>query len=103
MTLNQSSKYILRVVFFCIAQGQMARIDAVIHVDPARQIAPVDLRVYSSFIEHLGKCIYGGVVPYPDDQPCMISKGGFRKDVLELVRDELKISAVRWPGGNFVS
>jgi alpha-N-arabinofuranosidase len=59
----------------------------------------VDKRIYGSFIEHLGRAVYGGIYepghPEADEQ-------GFRKDVLGLVR-ELDVPIVRYPGGNFVS
>ena len=62
-------------------------------------IGKIDNRIYGSFIEHLGRAVYGGIYepehPLADDQ-------GFRKDVLELVR-KLQIPVVRYPGGNFVS
>ncbi|KAG8922810.1 hypothetical protein FRC00_007002 [Tulasnella sp. 408] len=80
-----------------------ASIDAAIHIDPRRQVGQVDNRVFSSFIEHLGKCIYGGVLPYKDDGTELINESGFRRDVLDLVRNDMKLSVVRWPGGNFVS
>lgn len=68
-------------------------------IDRAYQVAPVDDRLYGSFIEHLGRAVYGGIY-----QPGHISadEQGFRKDVLELVK-ELGVSVIRYPGGNFVS
>ncbi|KAG8695413.1 hypothetical protein FRC09_009164 [Ceratobasidium sp. 395] len=75
----------------------------VINIDPAHTIAPVDDRLYSGFIEHLGRCIYGGIVPVDGTSESLITASGFRKDVLHLIRDELKVPIVRWPGGNFVS
>ncbi len=62
-------------------------------------ISPIDDRIYGSFIEHLGRAVYGGIYQ-PDDKSA--DDMGFRKDVLELVR-ELKVPVVRYPGGNFVS
>ena len=63
------------------------------------QIGEIDNRIYGSFIEHLGRAVYGGIYepthPSADDQ-------GFRGDILSLVR-ELKVPIVRYPGGNFVS
>jgi alpha-N-arabinofuranosidase len=35
----------------------------------------------------------------PDNR---VTPSGFRKDVIELLRDGLKVPIVRWPGGNFV-
>lgn len=61
--------------------------------------AQVDERIFGSFIEHLGRGVYGGIY-----QPGHSSadEEGFRRDVLELVK-ELHIPVVRYPGGNFVS
>lgn len=62
-------------------------------------IGQVDKRLFGSFIEHLGRAVYGGIYepghPEADDM-------GFRKDVLRLVK-ELGVPVVRYPGGNFVS
>lgn len=68
-------------------------------VDKSFQIAKIDKRVYGSFIEHLGRAVYTGIY-----QPGHASadEEGFRKDVLELVK-ELEVPIVRYPGGNFVS
>lgn len=62
-------------------------------------ISEVDERIYGSFLEHLGRAIYGGI--YEPGHP-QADENGFRTDVLELVKD-LKIPLVRYPGGNFVS
>ncbi len=68
-------------------------------VDRSQQVAPVQRRIFGSFVEHLGRCVYTGIYepghPEADDH-------GFRADVLALVR-ELGVSTVRYPGGNFVS
>jgi alpha-N-arabinofuranosidase len=62
-------------------------------------IGTVDKRIYGSFIEHLGRAVYGGIYE-PDHGEA--DEGGFRKDVIGLVR-ELDVPIVRYPGGNFVS
>jgi alpha-N-arabinofuranosidase len=72
---------------------------AKIKIDPDRKIGRVDRRMYGSFIEHLGRCIYGGVV---EDGSPLADEHGFRTDVLEAAR-ALRIPILRWPGGNFVS
>ncbi len=59
----------------------------------------VDDRLYSSFIEHLGRAVYSGI--YEPGHPTA-DGDGFRGDVLELVR-ELNVAMVRYPGGNFLS
>ncbi len=62
-------------------------------------LARIDPRIYGSFIEHLGRAVYGGI--YEPGHP-LADEQGFRKDVLELVR-KLGVPEVRYPGGNFVS
>ncbi len=59
----------------------------------------IDKRIYGSFIEHLGRAVYGGIY-----EPGHITADddGFRTDVINLVK-ELNVPIVRYPGGNFVS
>ena len=59
----------------------------------------VDDRLFGSFIEHLGRAIYGGI--YEPGHPTADAEG-FRGDVLELVR-ELRVPLIRYPGGNYAS
>ena len=63
------------------------------------KIGEIDRRIYGSFIEHLGRAVYGGI--FEPDHPTADSDG-FRKDVIEMVK-ELNVPVVRYPGGNFVS
>ena len=72
---------------------------ATVAIDPAFTVAPVSRRTFGSFVEHLGRCVYTGI--YEPEHPTA-DQDGFRQDVLELTR-ELGVSAVRYPGGNFVS
>ncbi len=62
-------------------------------------IGRVDKRIFGSFIEHLGRAVYGGI--YEPGHPTA-DANGFRRDVIGLVR-ELDVPIVRYPGGNFVS
>ncbi|WP_307844319.1 arabinosylfuranosidase ArfA [Actinospica acidithermotolerans] len=68
-------------------------------IDPDFTVATVPPRLFGSFVEHMGRCVYGGV--YDPDHPSA-DADGLRSDVLDLVR-ELGVSVVRYPGGNFVS
>lgn len=68
-------------------------------VDDDFQVAPVNDRLFGSFVEHLGRCVYDGI--YEPGHP-EADEDGFRKDVIALVR-ELGVTAIRYPGGNFVS
>ena len=68
-------------------------------IDRAFLVSDVDDRIYGSFIEHLGRAVYDGI--YQPGNP-LSDEEGFRRDVIDLVRD-LKVPIVRYPGGNFVS
>jgi alpha-L-arabinofuranosidase len=72
---------------------------AALTIDPAFRIAEVDPRLYGSFVEHMGRCVYTGI--YEPGHPAA-DAAGFRRDVADLVR-ELGVPALRYPGGNFVS
>ncbi|OZG65648.1 arabinosylfuranosidase ArfA [Bifidobacterium eulemuris] len=68
-------------------------------VDNEFEVAPVNDRLFGSFVEHLGRCVYGGI--YEPGHPTA-DEDGFRQDVIDLVK-ELGATAIRYPGGNFVS
>jgi len=75
----------------------MRKVTAQLHRDYA--IGETDPRLFGAFIEHLGRCVYGGI--FEPGHPEADAKG-FRRDVLALVR-ELAPTIMRYPGGNFVS
>jgi alpha-L-arabinofuranosidase len=72
---------------------------ASVALDRAAVVAPVNRRLFGSFVEHLGRCVYDGI--YEPSHPTA-DQDGFRRDVVDLVR-ELGSSTIRYPGGNFVS
>ena len=74
-------------------------LQANLHIDPHFTVADVDNRLFSSFIEHLGRAVYDGI--YCLEHPSA-NAAGFRQDLLELIRP-LNIPLIRYPGGNFVS
>lgn len=64
-----------------------------------KEISKIDNRIYGSFIEHLGRAVYGGIYePGHETADDM----GFRQDVLEQIK-KINVPIVRYPGGNFVS
>lgn len=63
------------------------------------KVGKTDKRIFGSFIEHLGRAVYGGI--YEPGHPAA-DENGFRKDVSALIK-ELGVPLVRYPGGNFVS
>ncbi|MFL6170583.1 MAG: alpha-N-arabinofuranosidase [Ornithinibacter sp.] len=68
-------------------------------LDPAFTIGPVDRRLFGSFVEHMGRCVYTGI--HEPGHPTA-DEHGFRGDVAALTR-EAGVTLVRYPGGNFVS
>ena len=68
-------------------------------LDRDYQIAPVDPRLFGGFLEHIGRAVYEGVY---DPQSKQADENGFRKDVLESLK-QLLFTAMRYPGGNFAS
>ena len=76
-----------------------AEADARIKLDIDRTIGQIDENLYGNFVEHLGRCVYGGVY---DPDSVQADAKGFRKDVMEAVK-KLNVTIIRYPGGNFVS
>src|SRR5580704_12500952 len=72
---------------------------AKITVDRDFVLSDLDRRVFGAFVEHLGRCVYGGI--YEPGHPTA-DANGFRGDVMELTR-ELGATIIRYPGGNFMS
>jgi len=61
-------------------------------IDPHDEIGEINGNIYGHFIEHLGKCIYGGIW----------KEGGLDQRVVDLAKG-LDPPLLRWPGGNFAS
>ncbi|MCV3739944.1 alpha-N-arabinofuranosidase [Lentilactobacillus hilgardii] len=70
-----------------------------IYANDLFSIGKIDHRINSSLAEHMGRSIYGGIY---DPGNRLSDSGGFRKDVIEAVK-ELDVPMIRYPGGNFVS
>ena len=68
-------------------------------IDRSAVVAPINRRIFGSFVEHLGRCVYDGI--YEPGHPTA-NEDGFRLDVVDLVK-ELGSTTIRYPGGNFVS
>ncbi|MGC2477591.1 MAG: alpha-N-arabinofuranosidase [Candidatus Sulfotelmatobacter sp.] len=70
-----------------------------VYIDTRRTIAPLDRNLFGSFLEQLGRAIYGGIY---DPGSKLADANGFRKDVLNEIH-QLGVPIIRYPGGNFVS
>jgi alpha-L-arabinofuranosidase len=73
--------------------------NAKIKIDTDRRIGEISDLIYGNFVEHLGRCVYGGI--YEPGSP-LADENGIRQDVLDAARG-LRIPITRYPGGNFVS
>jgi len=73
--------------------------NARIKIDIDRTVGEVDPKIYGNFVEHLGRCVYGGIY---EPGSILSDENGFRKDVMEAVKG-LNVTQTRYPGGNFVS
>jgi alpha-N-arabinofuranosidase len=98
LSRRQFSVLVLGAPF--LLKGGQVNSDAVhIRIDPERVIGQIDPKLYGNFLEHLGRCIEGGVF---DEGSSLSDSEGFRRDVLKAV-EGLHVSLLRWPGGNFSS
>lgn len=75
------------------------KIEAVLAFDMNANPSIYSQMIFGQFIEHFHRQIYGGIF---DPGSTLSDEQGFRKDVIEALRD-LKVPVVRWPGGCFVS
>jgi alpha-N-arabinofuranosidase len=91
--------FIIAFMIGITATAQAADLSARIKIDTDRKIGEINKHLYGNFVEHLGRCVYGGIY---DPGSKLADKQGFRKDVLEAVKG-LNVSIARYPGGNFVS
>ncbi len=68
-------------------------------VDPDFAIGHVDRRLFGSFVEHMGRCVYEGIFepghPRPTSRDCAATSWSWSASSAPTV--------VRYPGGNFVS
>ena len=78
---------------------------AVVSVTTQHVIAPIDRKIFSGFVEHTGRCVYGGLVPstYPETSSVDdCTAQNFRKDVIATFK-QVRPPLVRYPGGNYAA
>lgn len=106
-TMKKYFFIILFVIPFAL-QAQTAKIK----IDPDRTIGAIDPKIYGVFMEPINlsgrrmglpdtmvfSTMYGNLY---DPKSPLADENGFRKDYIEAMR-ELRITNMRWPGGNFV-
>jgi len=86
-------------VFILLAASQGLAANARIKIDTDRVIGDISPLIYGNFVEHLGRCVYGGVY---EPGSLLADDNGIRQDVLTAAQ-QLHVTLVRYPGGNFVS
>jgi alpha-L-arabinofuranosidase len=98
--------------FSVYAQSINSKGVAIIKIDPDRSISAIDPKIYGVFMEpiHLNgarvglpdtadfNTLYGTLY---DPSSSLADANGFRKDYIDAMR-ELRVTNIRWPGGNFV-
>ena len=99
MSLTRRSFALSMAAAPALLRAQPDDLRARVKIDTERVIGDIDPKLYGNFIEHLGRCIDGGVF---DEKSPLSDANGYRKDVLEAAR-RLKVGLLRWPGGNFSS
>lgn len=84
---------------------------ATIRIDPGRVIGEIDPKIYGVFMEPISfrrpgasdgasfNTLYGTLY---DPSSSLADEHGFRKDYIDAMK-ELKITNMRWPGGNYVA
>lgn len=82
-----------------LSPGPASAVSATIQIHSGRHRGAIDRKIFGNFIEHLGRCITGGI--FDEGSPLSDSQG-FRKDVMTAVK-EMDVPFLRWPGGNFAS
>jgi alpha-L-arabinofuranosidase len=106
--MMKKSFFTLLVVFPIILSAQNAKIK----IDIDRTIGAIDPKIYGVFMEPInfnGKMmglpdsvsfntLYGNLY---DPSSSLADRNGFRKDYIEAMK-ELKVTNMRWPGGNYV-
>lgn len=102
----------LYVILFILISPSLFAQTAKIKIDIDRKIGEIDPEIYGVFMEPINfsggrmglpdsvmfSTLYGNL--YDPNSP-LADENGFRKDYIEAMR-ELKITNMRWPGGNFV-
>lgn len=92
-------KCILVILISSLCVSNLYAQNARIKIDIERTVGEVNKHIYGNFVEHLGRCVYGGIY---DTVSKLSDENGFRTDVLAAVK-ELNPTIIRYPGGNFVS
>ncbi len=84
----------ISILFLGLGYAQKSEIT----IDTSHHLGEISPFVYGQFIEYMGRCIDGGIY---DENSSLSDDRGFRKDVLEKVK-ELNPPMLRFPGGTVI-
>src|SRR5437868_10433180 len=97
----------LLLVLSCVVNAQNAKI----RIDVERAIGEIDPKIYGVFMEPIQISGRRGLPDSPqvntlygilyDTASPLADENGFKKNYIEAMK-ELKITNIRWPGGNFL-
>ena len=93
------------IAILALAAGLTASAqNASIRFDINRTTGEIDTNIYGGFMEPIGRANGGNSLygPVYDPSSPLANADGFRTDVIEAFK-ELKITNMRWPGGNYTS
>ena len=104
----------MKKIFFCVLMSLPCIIhaqDAKIKIDVERTIGEIDPKIYGVFMEPIQisgrrglpdspvvNTLYGNLY---DPTSSLADENGFKKNYIEAMK-ELKVTNIRWPGGNFL-
>jgi len=108
VVINVTALYL----FLAFLPGLLTAQSAKIKFDTERTIGEIDPKIYGVFMEPIQfsgrlmgaestgsfNTLYGNLY---DPSSSLADENGFRKDYIDALK-ELKITNMRWPGGNFV-
>lgn len=84
-------------------EHKTSTVQASLTVLPSYRLNPINRLIYSGFIEHMGRCVYGGIFdPTNSNKSLLTESTNLRKDVIETYKP-LEVPVFRYPGGNFTA
>ena len=97
---EMKERYTLLLLAFLalVGTGRLFAQENTIVLHPDKANAVISKNIYGHFSEHLGHCIYEGILV--GENSAIPNTRGIRNDVVKALRD-ISIPNLRWPGGCF--
>lgn len=91
--------FVIQCTILCALFSNVHAQEATIKVDILRQIGEIDPNIYGVFMEPIRNSMDG--LLYDPEHP-LANEDGFRTDYIDAAK-ELKLTNMRWPGGNYTA